>query len=754
MAELTFTPVDHDPFAAPAATGPKLTPVDHDPFAPKPGVVEDVAKTVPSGLARGVAGVVGLPGALGWVADQVAAQTVGRVDNYVRNGDWSAPDVSDVKARSEAVKPALGFRLPGAEEVLTSQNVTGAIESVTGPLYKPQTAIGEFANTAAEFAPGIIFSAGTLPQRLAQTFVPAVTSEGAGQVARQVAPDYENVARLVGGVTGAVGTAVAQIPRGANVVMSDALRGVTQQEWDDAARLMQQASSLPGGGVNLTWNEALNQATGGRLKNLTQLDRVVTNSGGQGGETMGAFYAQRPDQIARTGAAQLDNLAPAPYDAGQAAQRGVDAAEGALRTVRGERSAITAPFYANAANDAVPAADVQSVIQRLDDIIANAPTPELGEAARQLRGQLILRPATPGAPAARTPVVDPRTGRIIRYDTTPAVPGTPEVPRTNVAELDQVYGQARDDFLGPPVVGETGSAARARQSAGHAVTPLNDALLNASPNLQQGRAAHQQVTNNLVRPVEQGPIGRVANIDPGSQNASAQMGRELASPGVDRYHGVVQQAVRRMVRQDPRAAETLARDYVGDVLNQATRDLQGGANVYGGANFFKKIAGDDASLRNLEAMVTQLPMGQQRWGGFRNFLDAMQATGYKAVKGSDTAFNQATQQQLREGGLIGKALETAAGAGAGGAVGGGVGGAGGAVIAARRALSDRLANWRMANGGEQIAWMLTSPEAAPLLRRLSQVQPGSSQAIGLSLRLSYIAERATNTTSPAPQPVR
>jgi hypothetical protein len=101
-----------------------------------------------------------------------------------------------------------------------------------------------------------------------------------------------------------------------------------------------------------------------------------------------------------------------------------------------------------------------------------------------------------------------------------------------------------------------------------------------------------------------------------------------------------------MVKQDPRAAATMARDYVGDIFNQAVGDLKSGPDQYGGAGFRTALVGDPASARNIQAVVTQLPQGQQRWAGFKRFLDVMEATGWKPAKGSDTAFN--SQSPCRE----------------------------------------------------------------------------------------------------------
>ena len=70
MAE--FVPVDHDPFAP--QSGRQLVPIDHDPFAPsgQVTVASDVAQAIPSGVAKGVAALAGLPGTIGDLWNQGA----------------------------------------------------------------------------------------------------------------------------------------------------------------------------------------------------------------------------------------------------------------------------------------------------------------------------------------------------------------------------------------------------------------------------------------------------------------------------------------------------------------------------------------------------------------------------------------------------------------------------------------------------------------------------------------------------------
>jgi hypothetical protein len=699
----------------------------------KPSVAEDLAKTAPAALVRGTAAA--------------ATPITGMLDAVDQGWQWL---VSKGLEKAGALTPeqAEGIRkpLPGLEDghfragMPRAKVFTEATEKAIGaPLYRPQTIEGEFLNTALEFAPGAVFGSGSAAQRLMQVAAPAVTSETAGQIARQVAPEYETAARLAGGGAATIGTAVAQTPRGARAVASEALQGFTRQEIDAAQQLMHDAARLPGGGVALTFDEALNQVTGGRASRLSQLNRVVTNSGGEGGETMSQLYAQRPDQVARTGERAVNSIAPTPYPAEMAAQRGQEAAEAALGELRTGRTEAVRPWYGMAHLDELTPDQVRRIEEQINRIVAENPNPEVTVGARDLLGRLEAQPAQPGTAATRTPVTDPRTSKIIRYDATPATPGTPAVPRTNVGELDQAYQAVRDTHAGELSPLATSTERAAQRSTTRALGVLNDELTATSYPLAQGRQIYSTITDQIITPAENGPLGKIARTDPGGQGATQSMGRALAGVGEgDRYAGVVQQSVRRMVRQDPRAAETLARDYIGDVFNRAVGDLKSGPDQYGGAGFRAALVGDPASMRNVEALVTSLPQGQQRWTGFQRFLDVMEATGFKPVKGSDTAFNQAIQTELKSArGPISAAIEEASKGGLG----------------LKQAISDRWARYRMGQNTSELAWMLTDRQAAPLLRQLASAPVGSNRAAGIALRLTYLGERAANSGSQPTQPV-
>jgi hypothetical protein len=149
--------------------------------APAPSVAEDVAKSMAIAVPKAAIGWAGLPG---------------DVAGYLNRGiDYALGRAADVTGY-EALRPAQ----PQPEEpLLGSAQLQRGVEAATGPLYEPQTPPGQFAQTATMF--GVGPRAGMVGRILT-----GLGSEAAGQITRQIAPEYEPYARVgtavLGGVAG------------------------------------------------------------------------------------------------------------------------------------------------------------------------------------------------------------------------------------------------------------------------------------------------------------------------------------------------------------------------------------------------------------------------------------------------------------------------------------------------------------------------------------------------------------------------
>ena len=153
----------------------------------------DVAKSAGAGLARGTAGLLGLPGTLG---DLGGRAIVGAI-NAATDGDMTYGPES--KMSGGALSKALGAATGGATD------------------YQPSTTAGKYAGTVGEFLPGAAAMGGMSPGNLARFgVVPGVASEAAGQATEGTAA--EPFARAAAAMAAPV--AVGALEKGIRSVIS------------------------------------------------------------------------------------------------------------------------------------------------------------------------------------------------------------------------------------------------------------------------------------------------------------------------------------------------------------------------------------------------------------------------------------------------------------------------------------------------------------------------------------------------------
>jgi hypothetical protein len=169
----------------------------------------------------------------------------------------------------------------------------------------------------------------------------------------------------------------------------------------------------------------------------------------------------------------------------------------------------------------------------------------------------------------------------------------------------------------------------------------------------------------------------------------------------------------------------LVRAHVEQTFNEAVQRLQSGANEFGGAGFAAVLRGNPQQAANLEAAITAL-RGGQTYQGFDQFLNILEAQGQRQRIGSQTAFNQEVQRNLKQGGTVAEALTGVA--------------TGGLKLPSK--INQRIEQWRMGGNVAQIADILTNPAAATLFRQLATAPPTSAKAAAIMTRLVYLGERS------------
>jgi len=145
---------------------------------------EDVVKAGASGLARGAADLIGLPGTI--------ANGMNAGGNWLLRNGYKAVTGSDPApgtffgGPTEAIKQSMLF---GGGNPLSGSVLKGALSGATSGAtdYQARTVPGQYAGTIGEFIPGAAVGGGTLGNIVKYGVAPAVASETAGQLTKGTA---------------------------------------------------------------------------------------------------------------------------------------------------------------------------------------------------------------------------------------------------------------------------------------------------------------------------------------------------------------------------------------------------------------------------------------------------------------------------------------------------------------------------------------------------------------------------------------
>lgn len=189
-----------------------------------PGVLSDVVASGASGVARGAADLVGLPGT---IADAVTAggRWALRSGYELATGAEPSTDGGAVERFFAGPSPEVESQLLGGN-VLSGERMRDAASAVTGGAtdYQPYTTAGEYSRTLGEFLPGAAaLGGGSTASLLRNAVAPALASESAGQVTE--GSDLEPYARIAGALLGggaanSVGRTSAKLPTAAEIKQS------------------------------------------------------------------------------------------------------------------------------------------------------------------------------------------------------------------------------------------------------------------------------------------------------------------------------------------------------------------------------------------------------------------------------------------------------------------------------------------------------------------------------------------------------
>lgn len=595
-------------------------------------------------------------------------------------GDLTNLGAKGIKAASDFVADKTGVPKyePQGESVLnnipTSESLTKAIEGVTGQFYKPQTTAGHYAETIGEFAPAAALGPGGLARKaITQAVIPGAASEAAGQATQGTA--LEPYARAAAGVAAGGTAALLARPSSSVEAIRKQLPNLTAAQIDDARSLMQTAKAK---GIDLTWPEALSQVAGKPVLSDTQ--RILESAPGSR-TRMQEFYAERPQQFDQAALSEFDRVAPGTARPSQIGPQISEAAQGHLDDVRKTINSAAEPFYKNAE--------------------AQLFTPQEFAVVKTIPGYRESLEAVRNAPDA---------WRIAH------------LPDNSVGVLDKV--KQHFDQLAKNAGSKFNHAQSKSVQSSHemSASATRQAGIAKSADYEIALGIQQQAREQFLDPLLQGPLGRLAKKDVTTQRAIDVL---FPTNPLPNSHHEISEAVSALAAKHPGAATQLVRAHMESVFNEATKNLQGGANQFGAAKFAKELVGNIQQRENLRAAVEALPNGKQLWNGIDNFLEAAEATGTRQAKGSLTAFNAPEMKALSGSSVVGEAVKTGLSPGKWWSI-----------------VNDKWSQWKLGSNLDELARIFTDPKSGPVLKRIAAMPKGSREAQYLVSRLILQAENA------------
>ena len=349
----------------------------------------------------------------------------------------------------------------------------------------------------------------------------------------------------------------------------------------------------------------LDHRRGGKLADV---QRFV--EGSPHGAALAEMMAARPGQMRAAVGGALDTVAQASAQPSTLGPRAAEAATGAIDDVRQGINRATAADYAAAGRHTMDPADFAPI----------AADPAFAASLRRLRNDEVLGPRYAGQPDNSVAIIDAVTKDM--RDRGVALGNAANLGFS--AETAGLYG-----------TGAAEARAIARDPARGGVQAYDDAL-----------AAQEQARRQNLQPLEQGPLGRVADA-----SGTDAAGRALL-PGAGSPHlnvgGEVElmDAVTRLAARDPELTAQLIRQRLANQADISMTRLVSGEAQGGGARFAKDIAGTDQQAVNLRTVLDALPNSPGARAALEDVLQTLRATGQRKPQGSPTDFNRMYRAEL------------------------------------------------------------------------------------------------------------
>jgi hypothetical protein len=656
------------------------------PAAPveQPSALTDVPASFGSGVLRGAAETAMLPVTAARMLQSGAEYGGEKIDDYLRSTfGFDAVSPEERAANRQTLED-------GPLNVMKHVNpVQDSIRGVMDDnLYAPKTTAGKYAETVGEFvAPGGFPTRAsraipTIGRRIGESLfdvtrnaaVPGIASEAAGQMTEGTT--YEPAARIAGAVMGNAGVAAARSASTPEAVIRRAVGDPDAIDWERAVSLQNN-----GRGVRLTGPEAIAQATNGGTA-LPNLQRLIEGSA-DGRARTAPFFSARPGQVHNAVDEVLNLIAPQSANPSTLGPRAATVAEDVINQTRQGINATTRPLYDAAAPQTIP--DAQFIRINSD--------PRFQLALERLRNNPELSPDYAALPDNSIGVVDAVT--------------------KDMFSRGEALANRANPLYGPE------AGARNAAGAANARDIARDPVRGGSADYDAALQQQTQMRRDILEPLQQGPVGRVASATDTAGAGNALLPLNPLTGSRDE----TLDAITRLIAQDPATTTGLIRQNLSDRFHRAATETQEGANEFVGAKYHKDIAGNEPRRQTLDAVLSALP-DHAAASIMPELLDVLQATGRRKPIGSATAFNSALQSELGTGSMLAAPFRTGART----------------IASLGTNIGNAMTQATQRNNMSRLADLFTDPNSVELIR--SAMNRGPGLAFDEALRRSTVQSGA------------
>lgn len=555
-----------------------------------------------------------------------------------------------------AVDAAVRPELPNIGDTV-KRGYDEAAKLVTGkPVYQPQTGPGRIADLTAQTMVGG-------PGSMTQKAVTGLAAGTAGEAGRTITDNPIAIAvfQMLGAGAASLPFILRSVPA-ENI--QNAIQGITPQKLAQAQALMDEAARR---GAPLTGAEAIAQVTG--KNSLQDIQRVVESSA-KGAPVIQPMMNNRAAATRAAVEQQLDTVAPMPAEPSRTPVRMQQAAEKSITNARQAGNAAAGPSYAQAATESIPA-------NRWNTLTTQ---PAAQKALSSVKA------------ATEYGVTMEREGSIRWLDAAKKwLDAKIQSPNTTPAER-RIWEQGRT-----AIINEADAASSA---------------------YRQGRTTVARNMRDTVNPMQESPVGDIANLKGIPAEHAMRAQSEILMPQAPRAlnPATIQKTIATIGQQDPGAARDFVRQNVQAIFDEAAQNLSSGTNQWGGAKFASQVAGNPRQRENLRALI-ESSSDRTAWNGFNRLLEVLEAQGKRHAPGSQTAQNLRVEGQLSMGGA----------------------GALPATVASPNKAMSMIGEWydnfRFGKNTEEMARILTDPNSVMLMRKLASEAPNSARAAALTAQI-------------------